>query len=158
MIGVVVSVKLKLRSLKGSKPGTEIEVIAGVNSHYPALLGPEHPELLLTREVAEELGLYPPDPSWESVERVSVGGPAYGWFVRRAVVARVVEEDRSGPEIEAHVYIVPGFPKVLISDAAIKPLGIWTVDEGRGLWCFADELRDVLDGKRKPRRSYRWTP
>lgn len=89
------------------------------------------------------------------MERVSVGGSACGWFVEKAVVACVVEEDRSGPEIEAHAYIVPGFPKVLISDAAIKPLGIWMIDEARGLWCFGDELRDVLDGKRDPRKSKR---
>jgi len=144
--------------LKGSKPGSIVEVIAGVNSHYPALLGPGNPELLLTKSVAEELGLYPPDPSWESVERISVCGPAYGWFVKNTVIAQVIEEDRNEPEITAHAYIVPNFPKVLISDAAIKPLGIWTIDEGRGLWCFADELRDVLDKKRKTRRSYHWAP
>lgn len=71
-------VSVKLRSLKGLNPGVEIEVVAGVNSHYPALLGPDEPELLLTKDAAERLGLYPPDPSWESVERISVGGPAYG--------------------------------------------------------------------------------
>lgn len=46
---IVVSVKLRLKSLKGFSPGAELDVIAGVNSHYPALLGPEHPELLLTK-------------------------------------------------------------------------------------------------------------
>ncbi|RLE47875.1 MAG: hypothetical protein DRJ31_08200 [Candidatus Methanomethylicota archaeon] len=143
-----------LRSLVGFKVGSLVEVIAGVNSHYPALLGPDEPELLLTKEVAEKLGLYPPQPNWESVERLSVGGPAYGWFVRKAVRAKVVEVDREGPEVEVHAYIVSSFPKVLISDAAIKPLGIWAVDEGRGLWCFGDELRDVLDGRREPRKSY----
>ncbi|MCX8161707.1 MAG: hypothetical protein N3E44_01775, partial [Candidatus Bathyarchaeota archaeon] len=64
MKGMVVSVNLKLRSLKGLNPGVEIEVVPGVNSHYPALLGPDEPELLLTKD-PERLGLYPPDPSWE---------------------------------------------------------------------------------------------
>ena len=152
---MVVSVKLRLKSLRGAKPGAEVEVVAGVNSHYPAFLGPGNPELLLTKEVAENLGLHPPEPSWPSIERISVGGVAHGWFVEQAVEACVVEGDRNGPSITAHAYIVPGFAKVLISDAAIKPLGIWTIDEAMGLWCFEDELRDVLDGKRKPRSSAR---
>jgi len=148
---VVVSVRLRIRSLVGRSPGSTVEVVAGVNSHYPALLGPDEPELLLPREVAEQLGLYPPDPRWEAVERVSVGGPAYGWFVRRAVSACVVEGDREGPEITAHVYIVPGFPKVLISDAAIKPLGIWMVDEARGQGADKrrrDQAPGYMDGRR----------
>jgi hypothetical protein len=63
-----------------------------------------------------------------------------------------VERDRLGPEIVAHAYVVPSFPKVLISDAAIKPLGIWVVDEARGTWCFG-ELLDVLQNRRKARKS-----
>jgi hypothetical protein len=148
-------VKLRIRALVGSKPGSSMEVVAGVNSHYPAYLGPDEPELLIPSTIAERLGLYPPSPNWEFLERAAVGGLAYGWFVRRALLAQVVEEDRAGPEITANAYIVVGFPKVLISDAAIKPLGIWMVDEGRGLWCFTDEIRDVLDNKRRPRRSHK---
>ncbi len=150
---MVVSVKLRIKSLINKD--REVEVEAGVNSHYPALLGPDEPEILLPVDVAEKLDLYPPRSDWDTVERMSVGGLAIGWFVKRALSVCVVEEDRIGPEIIAHAYIVLGFPKVLISDAAIKPLGIWTVDEARGYWCFSDELRDVLDGKRKPRESYK---
>jgi len=43
--------------------------------------------------------------------------------------------------------------QVLISDAAIKPLGIWVVDEARGTWCFGDELLEVLQNRRKARKS-----
>jgi len=150
---VVVSVRLRIKSLIGSNKGTAIDVIAGVNSHYPAMLGPDEPEILLPVEIAKKLGLYPPQPNWESVERISVGGPTYGWFARKAVSIHVIEEDRIGPEIIAHAYIISGFPKVLISDAAIKPLGIWMVDEGRGYWCFSDELIDIINKRRIPRRS-----
>ena len=152
---MVVSVKLRIKPLIDKARGSLVEVEAGVNSHYPALLGPDQPEILLPISIAEKLGLYPPQPNWDTVERISVGGPTIGWFVRRAISVCVVEEDRIGPEIIAHAYIIPGFPKVLISDAAIKPLGIWMIDEARGLWCFSDELRDVIDGKREPRKSYK---
>jgi hypothetical protein len=64
-----------------------------------------------------------------------------------------VERDRLGPEVVTHAYVVPSFPKVLISDTAIKPLGIWVVDEARGTWCFGDELLDVLQNRRKARKS-----
>jgi hypothetical protein len=77
----------------------------------------------------------------------------YGWVPEEGNRCKSRGAGRLGPEVVTHAYVVPSFPKVLISDTAIKPLGIWVVDEARGTWCFGDELLDVLQNRRKARKS-----
>ena len=55
------------------------------------------------------------------------------------ILARVVIEERQGPEVSVRVFISDDEPEILISDMAIDALGVEIKSPGKGLWRFADE-------------------
>ncbi len=123
---MVVRLKLRLERDQVVK-----EVVALVNSGYEA----DTPQLIISRGLARELGLWPPR---EGEERIfdTAGGPLRVWVVRRAFKVKVVAEDAESPEVLTDAVISALAEEPLISDKLASALKIAIEDAGEGLWRF----------------------
>ncbi len=97
------------------------------------------PDLSLPLPLARELGLYPPPSGSYSIEVRTAGGTVNVYMVPRALLVKVVVEDRETPLVEANALVNPLDDEVLISDYLAEELGIQVLYPRRGLWRFADD-------------------
>jgi len=132
---VVVRVKLKV-----GVRGKSFEVVAIANAGYESFT----PQILLPRNVARRLGLWPPPKEAEELTYRTAGGPLRVWLLPRGAKVSVVAEDRSSSEVECDIVISPLTGETLISDKLIDALDIVLEAPGRGLWRFRDDPPDKV--------------
>ncbi|MEM2740103.1 MAG: hypothetical protein QXQ29_04815, partial [Candidatus Bathyarchaeia archaeon] len=127
-----VRVRTRIKSLKGLKVGSVIEVNSLLNTGY---IG-SSPEIILPVRLAEDLGLWPP-PS-DAVESTydTAGGPARFYVARRAASLQIVEEDSVSKEVIVDIVISTMEREVLLSDFVIGELGIVILNAYKGYWRF----------------------
>ena len=118
--------------------GRTVDVIALINSGYET----STPELLIPRDVAKDLGLYPSIPVESEVKEYVLADGSRRTLIRipNAIEVSVVTDDRIVGPIKASVVIAEHAEEPLISDKLSDALGIVALAIGQGLWCFKDEL------------------
>lgn len=119
-----------------SSRGGEVVLSAIANSGFES----EGPEIIISEQVARELGLYPRLPEGAEVEEYrSVGGRIRAYRLPGAARASAQVEDRTVGPVEVTVVIVPGEEEALLSDRLIDALEIELLRPGEGLWRFRGE-------------------
>jgi len=143
---VPVRVRVRIKSLKGLKIGSSIEVSSLLNTGYSG----SSPEVMIPVKLAENLGLWPPIS--EAVESTydTAGGPTRFYVVRSASLIQVVEEDRTSKEIAVDVAISPLEREVLLSDYVIGELGIIILNAYKGFWRFNDDPPEKVRFSERP--------
>jgi len=139
---VVVRVKLKVEV-----GGRSFEVVAVANAGYESFT----PQILLPRNMARRLGLWPPPRGAEELTYRTAGGPLRVWLLPRGARVSVVAEDKSSGEVECDVVISPLAGEALISDKLIDALGIVLEVPGRGLWRFRSDPPDKVRQSVQPK-------
>ncbi len=130
-------VRVRLRVKRGNKV---VELIAVANSGYEA----STPQLLVPKNVARDLGLWPPPPEAMELVYDTAGGPLRVWCIPRAVNVAVVTPDYVSNEVVADLVISPFADEALMSDTLIEALGIVIEAAGSGLWRFRWEPKEKL--------------
>ncbi|MEZ0290286.1 MAG: hypothetical protein ABWJ42_04275 [Sulfolobales archaeon] len=122
------AIRLRLRLRRGDKV---LDVIALVNSGYETT----DPEILISSQIAEELGVLPLLPPGSLVKEYILADGSIARLIKipKAVAVSVVEEDRVVGEIETGVVISDKADEVLISDKLAGRLGIVALDFAEGL-------------------------
>ncbi|QOJ78837.1 hypothetical protein IG193_08845 [Infirmifilum lucidum] len=82
----------------------EVELVALLNSGYEA----PFPQLLIPIDVAKELGLWPPEGSFE-VTLETAGGPLRAWYYTRRAFVKVVAGDVESREVLTDIVISPRY-------------------------------------------------
>jgi len=129
---VPVRVRVKIEEVRRS------EVI-----HSEALLNTgftsEELDIHIPRNIARELGLWPPprDASLEILD--TAGGETLSYFIPSAVKLTVIEEDKTSKTIICNVIVSLQEKEILLSDAVIEELGIEILSPKTGIWRFKDE-------------------
>ncbi len=125
-----VRVNLLLRRTSGAN----LTASALLNSGFES----DEPHIMLPRRAAERL--YDQLPLETTAETIgTAGGDVEILAPSERILARVVIEERQGPEVSVRVFISDDEPEILISDMAIDALGVEIKSPGKGLWRFADE-------------------
>ncbi len=131
---MAIRLRLKLKSVVDR----EVEVIALVNSGYETA----KPELLVSANIAQTLGLYPLLPRGAEVKEYVLADGSRTKLIRipSAVEVRVVTEDRVSDPVTCDLVIAEAAEEPLISDKLADALKIVAIAIGEGLWCFRDEI------------------
>ena len=108
------------------------------------------PDLSIPLDLAQELGLYPPPDGSFSIEARTAGGIVHLYAVPRALLVKVVVEDRETPSVEANALVNPLDDEVLVSDHLAEDLGIQILYPRRGLWRFVDDDPNKVRESVKP--------
>ena len=130
------AVRLKLRINVGQRTA---EAVALLNSGYEA----PTPQLLISIDLAVELGLWPPQETSE-VTLETAGGPLRAWFYPRAGKVSVVADDVKSKEVLVDIVVSPFRTEPLINDKLADELEIAVESFGKGLWRFTWEPKDKL--------------
>lgn len=128
-------VRLRIRIKRENRV---VEAIAIANSGYASRV----PELVISRSIAEELGIYPNLPPNTRIVRYRTASGRIEEFLRieNCAEVQIVEPDRVSDSVRVNVVISPYISICLLSDKLISALKIVLIDAGEGLWCFRDEL------------------
>ncbi len=128
-------VRLRIRIKRENRV---VEAIAIANSGYASRV----PELVISRSIAEELGIYPNLPPNTRIVRYRTASGRIEEFLRieNCAEVQVIESDRVSDPVRVNVVISPYISICLLSDKLISALKIVLIDAGEGLWCFRDEL------------------
>jgi len=133
---MVVHVRLKVKSNRGSLKDLIVLVNGGAHSPEPVLVVDEK----LARELGYESG--------QPVEASIADTTREVYLVRNAVqITLLGEEDEELSKIKAHLVIHPNLEEPLITDTTIDEVGIQVISFGKGLW------KHVKDPPNKVRKS-----
>lgn len=134
---MAIRLRIRLSSIMGKTVVTKALITTGYET--------QEPEVLIPRNVAEELELIPKLPSGSQVVdyRLADGTVTKLILIPNAVKVWVVESDREVGGIMAHVAVSDRADEALLSDKLSSRLGIVILDIGDGLWCFRDEIGKV---------------
>ncbi|HDD45063.1 MAG TPA: hypothetical protein ENG63_09445 [Candidatus Desulfofervidus auxilii] len=132
---MAVRVKVRLKALKGKKE--TIEEIALLNTGYES----KEPEIVIPKETAEKLGLWPhlPDGTEVGDYEVGGGGKVRVYYIENCLEIQVLTEDTVSNPILVSAVIMEGEKEVLLSDKSISALQIVLEDAGKGIWRFKKE-------------------
>ncbi|MCL7389888.1 MAG: hypothetical protein LZ172_07885 [Thaumarchaeota archaeon] len=127
-----VRVRVKIEEVRGSGV---IYSEALLNTGFTS----EELDIHIPRELARELGLWPPprDASLEILD--TAGGETLSYFIPSAVRLTVIEEDETSKTITCNVIVSLREKEVLLSDAVIEELGIEILSPKTGIWRFKGE-------------------
>jgi len=102
-------------------------------------------DIHIPRDIARELGLWPPpkDASLEILD--TAGGETLSYFIPNAVKLTIVEEDKTSKTVICNVVVSLQEKEILLSDAVIEELEIEILSPKTGRWRFR--------GEEKSRRS-----
>lgn len=141
-----VRVKVRIKSLKGLRAGSEVETSSLLNTGYTGL----SPEIIIPIKLAENLGLWPP--LHEAIESTydTAGGPARFFMTRQSAILQVIEEDAASKELIVDITISPMEREVLLSDYVIGEVGIVILNAYKGLWRFDGDPIDKVRYSRRP--------
>jgi hypothetical protein len=129
-----VRVKLRVSSDIG-----EIEASALLNTGFEG----EGPEVLFPLRAAELLGLWPSLPKGAEIRGFETpGGVVRMYYLRQAVKARAITEDRESNAVECSAIISEIEREILLNDKAIDEFGFIIESPGKGLWRFRGEGKD----------------
>ena len=128
-------VRLKIRIKRGNKI---VETLAIANSGYASRV----PEIVVSRNIAEKLNIYPNLPSGTRVVRYRTASGRIEEFIRveNCAEVQVIESDKVSDLVKVNVVISPYINICLLSDKLISALKVVLLDPGEGLWCFRDEI------------------
>jgi predicted aspartyl protease len=129
---VPVRVRVKIEEVRGSGViYSEALLKTGFTS--------EELDIHIPRELARELGLWPPprDASLEILD--TAGGETLSYFIPSAVRLTVIEEDETSKTITCNVIVSLREKEVLLSDAVVEELGIEILSPKTGIWRFKGE-------------------
>ncbi|WP_238375110.1 hypothetical protein [Vulcanisaeta thermophila] len=134
---MAIRLRVRLSSIMGKTVVTKALITTGYET--------AEPEVLIPRNIAEELELLPKLPSGSEVRNyvLADGTVTKLILIPNAISVWVVESDREVGGVVAHVAISDRADEVLLSDKLLSKLGIVILDIGEGLWCFRDELGKV---------------
>jgi len=127
-----VRVRVKLESMVNSK---SLVTPALLNTGFTT----DELDILIPREIAEKLGLWPPPPNAVLEVLDTAGGEVLSYYIPRSVKLTVLEEDRVSKTIICNTIVSPYEKEVLLSDAVIEELEIEILFPKRGLWRFKGE-------------------
>ncbi|HID90693.1 TPA: hypothetical protein EYP44_01885 [Candidatus Bathyarchaeota archaeon] len=145
---MAIRVRVRLRAIKGSSIGSEVETAALVNLGYEA----SAPDLVLPAKLAEGLGLWPPPREAVPAEGVAAGGQVVEvCYVTNCLEVELLTGDRTQGPIQANVAIAEREDEVLLSDFLSGVLRIAVEDPIEGLWRFRDEPLSRLRRSEAPR-------
>ena len=128
-----VYVKLYVESLKKGK--SSLECIGVVNTGFRS----PDPDIILPKDIAEKLGLYPPPEDSFQVEAHTGGGPVIVYIIPEAIEVHVVTRDRISKRVKCNVLVNPLEDEVLLSDRLTEDLGIQILYPSKGIWRFIDD-------------------
>ena len=125
-------VKLYMKSLVNN---SDKIVVGVINTGFRS----ETPDISIPLSIASELGLYPPPTGSYSVEIEGTTGRGIVYAVPRAVIVRILAEDRVSRDVVANTIVNPFDDEVLISDALTEELGVQILYPKKGIWRFVDD-------------------
>ncbi len=125
-------VKLYMRSLVNN---SDKIVVGVVNTGFRT----ETPDISIPLPIASELGLYPPPTGSYGIEIEGATGRCFAYAIPRALIVRILAEDRVSRDVVANALINPFDNEVLISDALAEELGIQILYPKKGIWRFVDD-------------------
>jgi len=127
-------VRVRVR-LESSRSSRSVVVPALLNTGFTS----DELDVHVPRDVAEELGLWPPPRNAELEVIDTAGGEVLSYFVSNALRLTVVEEDAASKTITCNAVISLHEKEVLLSDAVIEEVGIEILSPKTGLWRFKGE-------------------
>ncbi len=130
-----VRVRLVIRSRYSGK---ELMVKALVNTGFTS----DSPDIAIPASIAAALDLWPRPREALSVSLETGGGIVESYVVPRALVVKVIAEDRTSREVIANALINPYIDEVLISDYLAEELGIQILYPRKGIWRFVDDKKE----------------
>lgn len=130
---MAIRLRVRLTSIMGKTVVTKALVTTGYET--------SEPEILIPRNIAEDLELLPKLPSGSQFVdyRLADGTVTKLILIPSAVQIWVIENDREVGGVTANVAISDRADEALLSDKLSSKLGIVILDIGDGLWCFKDE-------------------
>ena len=130
--------RLRLELRRGAL-GTVVDAL--VNTGFIA----EEPDVMLSVDVAERLGLWPlRNLNFETLAARTASGAAPVYRILEGLRARILIEDRNLDYVELIPVVSEFVDGVLLSDAAAARLGIVVLDPAGGLWCLRDEVGRIV--------------
>ncbi len=121
--------------LKSTRSNRSLTTSALLNTGFTT----DELDIHLPRNIAENLGLWPP-PSNSSLETLdTAGGEVLSYFIPNAVKLTVKCEDRNSKTIICNAIVTVHEREVLLSDAVIEELEIEILSPKTGLWRFKGE-------------------
>jgi len=127
-----IRIRVKLESLRSNRC---LIVPALLNTGFTT----DELDIHIPKNIAEELGLWPP-PANSSLEVLdTAGGEVLSYFIPSATRLTVIEEDRTSKNIICNVIISLHEDEVLLSDAVIEELEVEILSPKTGLWRFKGE-------------------
>ncbi len=139
------AVRLKIEV---SVDGKNVTVVALLNSGYEA----PTPQLLIPIDIADELGLWPPEEGLE-VTLDTAGGPLKAWYYPRKAYVKVIAGDVESKNVLSDIVVSPLADEPLINDMLAEELEIAVESFGRGLWRFRWEPKERLRKSERGRYS-----
>jgi len=116
-----------------------VDVVALLNSGFET----DAPDIAVPVEVAEELGLWPPQSSLTAVLETGGGDVVSPYYVACADLELILG-DREPKRVRVNIIVNPHIDEVAISDYIASELGVILLDFKKGMWRLKDDPIDKV--------------